>query len=238
MSYASILMTMRSELLRHLENQIARNLAGETLTEKNASPIVDIVKSTIKDPMDILRELIAYAFSSKESLDTLAGAYDEKEFWIRIFLHQTETFSLRLHIWLPQRPERENIETAHSHRRYLVSYLLNNLYTSYEFQRASGKKIELTQTRTVPAGECYIISPETIHAIGNQTPHHTVSLIVRGNAVTDHIEFFDSKTHELVEFTQQRPIGDLGKTAAEQAMDRKDYLAYRLEKLAKECHLA
>jgi hypothetical protein len=60
---------------------------------------------------------------------------------------------------------------------------------------------------------------------------------VRGNAVTNEIRFFDRETGRLAEYASQRPVGTLGKTPQETAMSRKDYLRYRLTRLAAESGL-
>jgi hypothetical protein len=227
------LSSMNSATLNELDRAVTAIIGSDTIVRGNASEVENVTRSIVKDPNILLSDLLQFA-SSDSGLEQLSNAYDEKEFWMRLFLRSADNYSLRLHIWLPAPGDAVAVETAHNHRRFLVSYVLNNSYTSYQFSSNADNSVELVKQQEIPGGTCYLIKPETIHAISNQTPRHTVSLIVRGNAVKEEIQFFNSDTRSLVEYATQRPIGNIGRTAAEQAMDRKTYLRYRLDRLASE----
>ena len=231
------LSAMNSPTLNELDRAVTAIIGSETIVSHNAAEVENATRSIVADPKTILSDLLGFA-SSDVGLEQLSTAYDEKEFWMRLFLRSSGNYSLRLHIWLPAPGDAVAVETAHNHRRYLVSYVLNNAYTSYQFDRNPDETVALVRQQQIPGGTCYLIKPETIHAISNQTPKHTVSLIVRGNEVKEQIQFFNNDTRRLVEYATQRPIGNIGRTAEEQAMDRKAYLRYRLNRLANECDLA
>lgn len=231
------LSAMNSLTLNELDRAVTAIIGSETIVRHNAVEVENATRSIVKDPQTILRDLLGFA-STDAGLELLSNAYDEKEFWMRLFILSSGNYSLRLHIWLPAPGEAVAVETAHNHRRFLVSYVLNNNYTSYQFSSNADNSVGLVKQQEIHGGTCYLIKPETIHAISNQTPKHTVSLIVRGNAVKEDLQFFNSDTRSLVQYATQRPIGNIGRTEAEQAMDRKTYLRYRLDRLESECDLA
>lgn len=237
-SNPTVLGMMNSASLNELNGELAALLRDDTITGENAAQVEGVVRGAIRRPAAVLEDLLGWAFSSPRHMEALGASFDEKEFWVRIFLTQAANYSIRLHVWLPSPPDGVAVETAHNHRRYLVSYLLNNLYTAYEYRRTPDNSVELSARREIPGGTCYLIGPETIHAVSNQTDRHTVSLIVRGNSVKNEIHFFNQDTMRLAEYVTQRPIGRLGKTEEEQGMDRQTYLSYRLGRLASECRQA
>ena len=230
------LSAMNSPALNELDRAVTSIIGSETIVRDNAAEVENVTRSIVKDPKILIRDLLAFA-SSEAGLEQLSNAYDEKEFWMRLFLRSAGNYSLRLHIWLPAPGDAVAVETAHNHRRFLISYVLNNSYTSYQFSSNADNSVELVKQQEIHGGTCYLIKPETIHAISNQTPRHTVSLIVRGNAVKEQIQFFNNDTRSLVQYATQRPIGNIGRTDAERAMDRKTYLRYRLDRLAGEMNL-
>ncbi len=220
--------------LRELDTAVASILGSETILDHNAGAVEEATRSVIRDPSPLLRDVVGFALSSDAGLSMISSVYDEKELWIRLFLRDAGNYSLRLHIWLPSPDGTVAIETAHSHRRYLISYVLSNRYTSYDYQVGHDNTITSVSEREIGAGTCYLIKPETVHAISNQTEKHTVTLIVRGGAVRNQIHFFDDGTRSLRAYSGQRPIGNIGRTDSEQAMDRKAYLGYRLRRLVSE----
>ena len=230
------LSAMNSATLNELDRAVTAIIGSETIVRDNAVEVEDVTRSIMKDPKILLRDLLAFA-SSEAGLEQLSNSYDEKEFWMRLFIRSADNYSLRLHIWLPAPGDAVAVETAHNHRRFLVSYVLINSYTSYQFSSSADNSVELVKQQEIHGGTCYLIKPETIHAISNQTPRHTVSLIVRGNAIKEQIQFFNNDTRSLVQYVTQRPIGNIGRTEAERAMDRKTYLRYRLDRLASEMNL-
>ena len=226
---------VNSTSLNQLDDAIHSVCESESLTEGNINEVVSAVRGALEHPLLVLSDLLTYARSSSENLQFLASSFDEKEFWVRIFLRQRENYWIRLHIWLPSSTDADEIELVHSHRRYLVSYILNNEYTSFEYCRGQANCAQLQEARVIPAGSCYAIGPETIHSVANRSNHHTVSLIVRGTPQVDHLDVYDPDSMKLVSYVEQRPIRGLGKTSEENRMSREEYILYRLETIVREC---
>ncbi|MFI8933309.1 hypothetical protein ACIG3E_37290 [Streptomyces sp. NPDC053474] len=166
----------------------------------------------------------------------LADGYDEKESCLRLRLTGTEALSVRLHIWTPPPPGQEPyLENVHGHRRYMVSSLIAGAYLSDDYDyHEEAEELSPTGRRILGAGTCYLIAPETVHAVANPFPRHCVSLIYRGGSVTDRILIFDRDRGRPAAYTGVRPVGDLGKTTRERAMSRTEYLRYRLDRIRAE----
>jgi hypothetical protein len=176
------------------------------------------------------------ASTDADTMSRLADSYDEKEGCIRLRLAQAPGLSVRLHIWTPPAPGQEPyLENVHGHRRYMSSLILTGSYISddYEYDEADAE-LTMTGRRVLRSGSSYVIAPQTVHAIANPYAEHCVTLIFRGDVVTDRILVFDKTSGAATAHISQRPVAQLARTEEQQRMSRAEYLRWRLDRIRDE----
>jgi hypothetical protein len=174
------------------------------------------------------------ASPDQEVFTHLSDTYDEKEGCLRLRLAEASGISVRIHIWLPPKPDGQPyMENVHGHRRYMVSSLVAGSYASDEY-RHENDTLSFTGRRILSSGTNYLITPDTIHAVANPFTTHCLSLIYRGGSVTDRILIFDRNGDGPVGYSGMRPVADLGKSLKEERMSRTEYLRYRLDRIRAE----
>lgn len=186
--------------------------------------------SSAVDGAGVLATLLDAA-EDREVHRRLVDTYDEKEGCIRLRLAEGPGVSVRLHIWTPPPAGRgPYLENVHGHRRYMASVLLAGAYISddYDYDE-DNQELALTGRRVIGAGSSYLIAPETIHAIANPFEQHCVTLIFRGEAVTDRILVFDRTSGVATAYASQRPVADVATVAEQRELSRADYLRWRFD---------
>lgn len=139
-------------------------------------------------------------------LDELAKhAYLHNNGFYKIPLHNSELFTLRLHIWLPGKPA---METLHNHRWHIASHVLSGELVSEIWEdsisadavfcdeflyldkntppKYLGKaRVGLAETCIQKQGESYSLAPHKLHRIIHQGDKMVATIMCRTNNVTN-----------------------------------------------------
>lgn len=160
---------------------------------------IDAVESASSKALDELvtdRDIVRSRLRDLPNRPELLGLCEHYDILDKVVLHSNESgVRIRLHIFLPGYFDR-----PHNHRWSYASHILRGEYRHYLFDNAEldeqvdPASLKALQVRQEHVGTSYALHHTMVHAVVAEP--YTVSLVVRGPAVTDRFLVMDRQTGE------------------------------------------